>query len=118
MEQAATMIGTGTSNAADSSALKRAVAGDSARDWEAELEELLRLTSLLPCAVRALVESHPQMPDLLEVRNEWSLVVDCSNAAACLNVYLNLQVVMDLGRPPLARFPDGDVLLSEKVCPC
>ncbi len=41
---------------------------DAARAWEEELEEILKLTSLLPTSVRALVEEHPQMPELIEVR--------------------------------------------------
>ncbi|KAF5830043.1 single-stranded nucleic acid-binding R3H domain-containing protein [Dunaliella salina] len=62
---------------------------DLTRDFEAEMEELLKLIGLLPPPVRAEVEAHPQMPELLEV-------------------------VMDLGRSPIARFPNGDVKLSEQ----
>jgi hypothetical protein len=50
-------------------------------------EELRRLLELLPGELRRRVETHPELPALVEV-------------------------VMDLGRPPLARFPSGDFLLS------
>lgn len=42
----------------------------------------------LPVVVCDVLEQHPQLYELLEV-------------------------VMDLGRPPLARFPSGDVRLSQ-----
>uniref|UniRef100_A0ACD6A565 Uncharacterized protein n=1 Tax=Avena sativa TaxID=4498 RepID=A0ACD6A565_AVESA len=51
-------------------------------------EELGKLLELLPVELRQRVEDHPELPALVEV-------------------------VMDLGRPPLARFPSGDFLLSE-----
>jgi stage III sporulation protein SpoIIIAA len=57
------------------------------RDWETEIEELQRLVCLLPPPVRQAVEEHPEMTSLLEV-------------------------IMDLGRVPIARFPSGDVKLS------
>ncbi|XBI35536.1 hypothetical protein VPH35_121204 [Triticum aestivum] len=52
-------------------------------------EELGRLLELLPGELRQRVEDHPELPALVEV-------------------------VMDLGRPPLARFPSGDFLLSHR----
>lgn len=52
-------------------------------------EELRRLLELLPGELRRRVETHPELPALVEV-------------------------VMDLGRPPLARFPSGDFLLSHR----
>jgi hypothetical protein len=52
-------------------------------------EELRRLLELLPGELRLRVEDHPELPALVEV-------------------------VMDLGRPPLARFPSGDFLLSHR----
>lgn len=58
-----------------------------ATSWEDEIEELEKLVSLLPDSVRSAVEDHPQMVDIVEI-------------------------VMDLGRRPLARFPSGDVKLS------
>uniref|UniRef100_A0A0E0A5A5 AAA+ ATPase domain-containing protein n=1 Tax=Oryza glumipatula TaxID=40148 RepID=A0A0E0A5A5_9ORYZ len=51
-------------------------------------EEMRRLLELLPGELRRRVEGHPELPALVEV-------------------------VMDLGRPPLARFPSGDFLLSQ-----
>uniref|UniRef100_A0ACD5XZQ1 Uncharacterized protein n=1 Tax=Avena sativa TaxID=4498 RepID=A0ACD5XZQ1_AVESA len=53
-------------------------------------EELGRLLELLPGELRRRVEDHPELPALVEV-------------------------VMDLGRPPLARFPSGDFLLSQRL---
>lgn len=55
---------------------------------EAATEEVMLLVRLLPPDVRARVESDPRLASLVEV-------------------------VMDLGRPPLARFPIGDVKLSD-----
>ncbi|KAM0931752.1 hypothetical protein ACQ4PT_000062 [Festuca glaucescens] len=52
-------------------------------------DELGRLLELLPGELRRRVEDHPELPALVEV-------------------------VMDLGRPPLARFPSGDFLLSDR----
>ncbi|XP_008647598.1 protein SEEDLING PLASTID DEVELOPMENT 1-like isoform X1 [Zea mays] len=52
-------------------------------------EELRRLLELLPRELSRRVETHPELPALVEV-------------------------VMDLGRPPLARFPSGDFLLSQR----
>jgi hypothetical protein len=148
---------------------------DDARDWEAEMvskqrclqfcmawhlrkpqnpgffhhhqqEELMKLVALLPQTVRSVVESHPQMPELLEVgaacntsvqmqmygrpqqafmsappvagsdaariQHSWHTLLILQPARSS-GVDLGQQVVMDLGRPPLARFPDGDVRLSE-----
>ena len=51
-------------------------------------DEVLKLVHLLPPGVRQRLEGHPQLASLLEV-------------------------VLDLGRPPLARFPTGDQRLSE-----
>lgn len=51
--------------------------------------ESFTLLSLTQSAVRTALEAHEQLHELLEV-------------------------VMDLGRPPLARFPGGDVKLSEE----
>ena len=48
-----------------------------------------RLLELLPEELTRRVEGHPELPALVEV-------------------------VMDLGRPPLARFPSGDFLLSHR----
>ncbi|PSC75743.1 nucleic acid-binding [Micractinium conductrix] len=55
---------------------------------EAQAAEVLKLVGLLPPSVRGKLEQHPELPLLLEV-------------------------VMDLGRPPLARFPSGDLRLAE-----
>ncbi|CAM8906362.1 unnamed protein product [Rhodiola kirilowii] len=52
--------------------------------------ELGRLLSLLPEEMRRRVFEHPEAVDLMEV-------------------------VMDLGRKPLARFPSGDFVLSESL---
>ncbi|GJN00882.1 hypothetical protein PR202_ga18104 [Eleusine coracana subsp. coracana] len=52
-------------------------------------EELRRMLELLPVELRRRVEGHPELPALVEV-------------------------VMDLGRPPLARFPSGDFVLSHR----
>ncbi|XP_031500457.1 protein SEEDLING PLASTID DEVELOPMENT 1 isoform X1 [Nymphaea colorata] len=57
----------------------------SASGFEAELDRLLEL---LPDSMRAKLREHPEFLDLIEV-------------------------VMDLGRRPLARFPSGDFFLSE-----
>jgi stage III sporulation protein SpoIIIAA len=59
-------------------------------EWEQEIEESLKLVALLPPSVASVLESHPQLFELLEV-------------------------VMDLGRPPIARFPSGDVRLTEEA---
>lgn len=56
-----------------------------AEDFEVELGRLL---ALLPEEMRRRVNEHPELRDLIEV-------------------------VMDLGRKPLARFPSGDFLLSD-----
>ncbi|KAG8076771.1 hypothetical protein GUJ93_ZPchr0006g42899 [Zizania palustris] len=56
---------------------------------EGSEEELRRLLELLPGELRRRVEGHPELPALVEV-------------------------IMDLGRPPLARFPSGDFLLSDR----
>lgn len=56
-----------------------------AEDFEVELGRLL---ALLPEEMRRRVSEHPELRDLIEV-------------------------VMDLGRNPLARFPSGDFLLSD-----
>jgi stage III sporulation protein SpoIIIAA len=61
----------------------------SAEAWAREIEETLKLVSLLPEDVRHALERHPRLPTLVEV-------------------------VMDLGRPPLARFPAGDELLDDR----
>lgn len=50
--------------------------------------ELGRLLSLLPEEMRRRVSEHPEFSNLIEV-------------------------VMDLGRKPLARFPSGDFILSD-----
>ncbi|KAI8470498.1 MAG: hypothetical protein J3K34DRAFT_385264 [Monoraphidium minutum] len=52
------------------------------------MEETMKLVHLLPETVRCALEAHDRLYELLEV-------------------------VMDLGRPPLARFPGGDVRLSD-----
>lgn len=39
-----------------------------AANWELEIEELLKLTQLLPPAVRVSLEQHPEQLELLEVR--------------------------------------------------
>ena len=54
---------------------------------DAALEEIMRLVALLPPPVAAALASRPDCADVLEV-------------------------VMDVGRPPLARYPSGDVRLS------
>ncbi|WIA34853.1 hypothetical protein OEZ86_013151 [Tetradesmus obliquus] len=56
--------------------------------WEEEIEETLKLVCLLPPSVRGVLEAHPRLHELLEV-------------------------VMDLGRPPMARFPGHDEALAE-----
>lgn len=60
-------------------------AGSSAEDFTVELGRLL---ALLPEEMRRRVSDHPELPNLIEV-------------------------VMDLGRKPLARFPSGDFVLSD-----
>lgn len=50
--------------------------------------ELGRLLALLPEEMRRRVSDHSELPQLIEV-------------------------VMDLGRKPLARFPSGDFVISE-----
>jgi hypothetical protein len=56
---------------------------------EDELDvELGRLLALLPEEMRRRVSDHPELPQLIEV-------------------------VMDLGRKPLARFPSGDFVIAE-----
>lgn len=52
-------------------------------------EELRRLLVLLPAEMRRRVEDHVELLDLVEI-------------------------VMDLGRRPLARFPSGDFFLSDR----
>lgn len=59
--------------------------GSAAEDFKVELGRLL---ALLPEEMRRRVSDHPELPDLIEV-------------------------VMDLGRKPLARFPSGDFVLSD-----
>ncbi|OWM81465.1 hypothetical protein CDL15_Pgr007503 [Punica granatum] len=59
-------------------------------DFEVEQLELARLLDLLPEGMRRRVTEHPELHQLIEV-------------------------VMDLGRKPLARFPSGDFVLSD--CP-
>ncbi|KAL9689469.1 hypothetical protein QQ045_009855 [Rhodiola kirilowii] len=59
-------------------------------DEEVAGVELGRLLSLLPEEMRRRVVEHPEAEDLMEV-------------------------VMDLGRKPLARFPSGDFVLSESL---
>lgn len=49
----------------------------------------MKLVQLLPDHVRSALEQHPEQLELLEV-------------------------VLDLGRPPIARFPSGDVKLSQE----
>lgn len=51
-------------------------------------EELHKLLALLPEGMRERVGTHPELPQLVEI-------------------------VMDLGRRPLARFPSGDFVLSD-----
>jgi hypothetical protein len=51
-------------------------------------EELSQLLNLLPGTIRTRVEEHPERDRLIEI-------------------------VLDLGRKPMARFPSGDVYLSE-----
>lgn len=51
------------------------------------LDQIHRLLSVLPPTIRSKLESQKEIEDLIEI-------------------------VMDLGRPPLARFPSGDVVLS------
>ena len=53
-------------------------------------EELSQLLDLLPGSIRTRVEEHPERDALVEI-------------------------VLDLGRRPMARFPSGDVFLSEDV---
>jgi len=51
-------------------------------------EELVELVELLPSRVASILKDHPQLDSLVEV-------------------------VMDLGRKPVARLPEGDVVLSD-----
>ena len=53
-------------------------------------DQVEKLISVLPEAMHQKLESHGEIEDLLEI-------------------------VMDLGRPPLARFPSGDFVLSDSV---
>ena len=72
-------------NSLFSSSLASASAGED--EFEVELGRLL---ALLPEEMRRRVSEHPELHQLIEV-------------------------VMDLGRKPLARFPSGDFVLSD--CP-
>lgn len=67
--------------------LPAAVSTASAPPAASSAEEVLRMVDLLPQGVRQQLLQHPELPLLLEV-------------------------VMDLGRAPLARFPSGDVRLA------
>jgi hypothetical protein len=57
---------------------------------ETQLAEILQLVNLLPPEVAGRLRAHPDLSNLIEV-------------------------VMDLGRPPLARFPGRDVRLAEEA---
>lgn len=65
------------------------IGDDIDKDEDVELE-LGRLLALLPEEMRRRVIEHPEAEDLMEV-------------------------VMDLGRKPFARFPSGDFILSESL---
>ena len=65
-----------------------AIAGSSASALSEEFAEVMKLIALLPPKVRSALEFHPRIGELVEI-------------------------VMDLGRPPAARFPEGDVQLSQ-----
>ncbi|KAF8054898.1 ycf45 [Scenedesmus sp. PABB004] len=73
---------------AGAAADEAAAAEERQREWEEEIEETLKLVRLLPPSVRGALEGHARLYELLEV-------------------------VMDLGRPPLARFPGADEPLSD-----
>ncbi|XP_065043387.1 protein SEEDLING PLASTID DEVELOPMENT 1-like isoform X2 [Musa acuminata AAA Group] len=71
--------------------LPHPAAGDDVADqYDGFDEELRRLLVLLPLEMRRRAEAHPELRRLVEI-------------------------VMDLGRRPLARFPSGDFFLSD--CP-
>lgn len=53
-------------------------------------EELRRLLALVPEEIRRTLEEHPEISELIEV-------------------------VLDLGRKPLARFPSGDFVVSDEA---
>ena len=67
-----------------------AACDDVADQYDGFDEELRRLLVLLPLEMRRRAEAHPEVRRLVEI-------------------------VMDLGRRPLARFPSGDFFLSD--CP-
>ena len=52
--------------------------------------ELEKLLALLPSHIRKRIEEHPEFSQLVEI-------------------------VLDLGRRPVARFPSGDFVLSEEI---
>lgn len=81
--------GSGAPAPVESATPKEAAQEEDDAEWELEIEELMKLIALLPPSVRGALEEHPQQLELLEV-------------------------VMDLGRPPLARFPTGDFRLAEE----
>lgn len=53
-------------------------------------DELRRLLALVPEEIRRTLEEHPEISELIEI-------------------------VLDLGRKPLARFPSGDFIVSEEA---
>lgn len=53
-------------------------------------DELRRLLALVPEEIRRTLEEHPEISELIEV-------------------------VLDLGRKPLARFPSGDFVISDEA---
>ncbi|GIL64841.1 hypothetical protein Vafri_18713, partial [Volvox africanus] len=69
----------------DQRSLRRSLSAPDEIDSELQL-----LIQLLPSAVRSVLEKRPDVGQLVEV-------------------------VMDLGRPPTARFPHGDVILSSET---
>jgi hypothetical protein len=82
--------GVDNASSADSASASAATPGQNSLAALTNPDELDALISLLPPRLRETLQQHPRRLELLEV-------------------------VLDLGRRPLARFADGDQVLSENV---
>eukprot|EP00958_Prasinococcus_capsulatus_P025513 scaffold4370_cov317-Prasinococcus_capsulatus_cf.AAC.8 len=90
-EEAATLYGEDRGAAAAAAAFRAGEGADVDDDESArEHQELYQLIGLLPGRLIPRLLDHPRLGDLVEV-------------------------VMDLGRPPLARFPGGDEVISSEA---
>jgi hypothetical protein len=93
------------------------------RQWEEEMEETLKLVHLLPESGEYLIRvwsAASDSPHLAVPRSTHPTHITTNNRPPVRTaleshdrLYELLEVVMDLGRPPLARFPSGDVKLSD-----